>query len=132
MLILSQCHVSLACKVQLLPPLDSEIYTGGERMFAIIQTGGKQYKVAENDEIKVEKLDLEVGKNVDFDALLVSDNGKVKTGTPVVKGVKVVAEVVEHGKADKILVYKYKAKKNVRSRQGHRQPWTKLKIVKIG
>lgn len=101
-------------------------------MFAIIQTGGKQYKVAENDEIKVEKLDLEVGKNVDFDALLVSDNGKVKTGTPVVKGVKVVAEVVEHGKADKILVYKYKAKKNVRSRQGHRQPWTKLKIVKIG
>lgn len=101
-------------------------------MFAIIQTGGKQYKVAENDEVLVEKLDQEIGKNIEFDALFVNDNGKIKTGTPVVKGVKVVAEVVEHGKGEKILVYKYKAKKNERSRQGHRQPWTKLKIVKIG
>lgn len=122
----------MASKCNLLPPGDSEIWIGGKVMFAIIQTGGKQYKVAENDEILVEKLDAEIGKNIEFDALFVNDNGKIKTGTPVVKGVKVVAEVVEHGKGEKILVYKYKAKKNVRSRQGHRQPWTKLKIVKIG
>ncbi len=132
MIILSQCHISMASKCNLLPPGDSEIWIGGRAMFAIIQTGGKQYKVAENDEILVEKLDQEIGKNIEFDALFVNDNGKIKTGTPVVKGVKVVAEVVEHGKGEKILVYKYKAKKNVRSRQGHRQPWTKLKIVKIG
>jgi len=122
----------MASKCNSLPPEDSEIWIGGRAMFAIIQTGGKQYKVAENDEILVEKLDQEIGKSIEFDALFVNDNGKIKTGTPVVKGVKVVAEVVEHGKGEKILVYKYKAKKNVRSRQGHRQPWTKLKIVKIG
>ena len=132
MITLSQCHISMASKCNLLPPRDSEIWIGGRAMFAIIQTGGKQYKVAENDEILVEKLDQEIGKNIEFDALFVNDNGTIKTGTPVVKGVKVVAEVVEHGKGEKILVYKYKAKKNVRSRQGHRQPWTKLKIVKIG
>lgn len=101
-------------------------------MFAIIETGGKQYKVSEGEEVLVEKLDLEEGAKVEFAPLLVSDNGKVKAGTPNVKGVKVVAEVVAHGKADKIVVFKYKAKKNVRKKQGHRQPWTKLKIVKIG
>ena len=101
-------------------------------MFAIIETGGKQYKVSEGEELFVEKLNLEAGSKVEFAPLLVSDNGTVKTGTPNVKGVKVVAEVVEHGKADKIVVFKYKAKKNVRKKQGHRQPWTKLKVVKIG
>ena len=101
-------------------------------MFAIIETGGKQYKVSEGEELLVEKLDLEEGAKVEFAPLLVSDNGSIKAGTPNVKGVKVVAEVVAHGKADKIVVFKYKAKKNVRKKQGHRQPWTKLKIVKIG
>lgn len=101
-------------------------------MFAIIETGGKQYKVCEGDELLVEKLDLKEDSTVEFAPLLVSDNGKIKAGTPNVNGVKVIAKVVEHGKGEKIVVYKYKAKKNVRSKQGHRQPWTKLSIVKIG
>ena len=100
-------------------------------MFAIIETGGKQYKVSEGEELLVEKLDLEKGAKVEFAPLLVSDNGTVKAGTPNVKGVKVVAEVVEHGKADKIVVFKYKAKKNYRRKQGHRQPFTALKIVSV-
>ena len=100
-------------------------------MFAIIQTGGKQYKVAEGDTIKIEKLELEVGSKVKFDVLLTSDNGKIVAGNPVVKNVNCTAEVVEHGKGDKIVVYKYKAKKNYRRKQGHRQPYTAVKIVEI-
>ena len=100
-------------------------------MFAIIQTGGKQYKVSQGDVIKVEKLELEVGSTINFDVLLTSDNGKIVAGNPVVENVKCVAEVVEHGKGDKIVVYKYKAKKNVRKKQGHRQPFTKLKVLSI-
>ena len=100
-------------------------------MFAIIQTGGKQYKVFVGDVVKVEKLELEVGSKIDFDVLLTSDNGTVVAGNPVVNGVKCVAEVVEHGKGDKIVVYKYKAKKNYRRKQGHRQPFTALKIVSV-
>ena len=99
-------------------------------MFAIIQTGGKQYKVAEGD-VKVEKLELEVGSKIKLDVLLTSDNGKIVAGNPVVKNVTCTAEVVEHGKGDKIVVYKYKAKKNYRRKQGHRQPYTAIKIVEI-
>ena len=100
-------------------------------MFAIIQTGGKQYKVSEGDVVKVEKLELEVGSKVNFDVLLTSENGKIVAGNPVVKNVTCTAEVVEHGKGDKIVVYKYKAKKNYRRKQGHRQPYTAVKIVEI-
>ncbi len=100
-------------------------------MFAIIQTGGKQYKVAEGDVVKVEKLELEVGSKIKLDVLLTSDNGKIVAGNPVVKNVTCTAEVVEHGKGDKIVVYKYKAKKNYRRKQGHRQPYTAIKIVEI-
>ena len=100
-------------------------------MFAIIQTCGKQYKVSEGDVVKVEKLELEVGSKVNFDVLLTSDNGKIVAGNPVVKNVTCTAEVVEHGKGDKIIVYKYKAKKNYRRKQGHRQPYTAVKIVEI-
>ena len=102
-------------------------------MYALIDYKGKQYKVAQGDEILVDRLNGEVGSKVEFDCLLVGDdNGKVTTGTPIVKGVKAVAEVLEHGKDDKIVVFKYKAKKNERKKQGHRQPYTKLKIVSIG
>lgn len=100
-------------------------------MFAIIETGGKQYKVQVGDLVCVEKLDNEVNSVVEFNALMLKKNGKVTTGNPYVKNVKVKAEVVEHGKGDKIVVYKYKAKKNVRSKQGHRQPYTKVKITEI-
>ena len=100
-------------------------------MFAIIQTGGKQYKVCENDVITVEKLDNAVGDKVKLQVLLVSDNGNVVAGNPVVEGAVCEAEVVAHGKGDKIVVFKYKPKKNERKKQGHRQPFTQLKILSI-
>ena len=101
-------------------------------MYAVIESCGKQYKVAEGDVVFFEKLDTEEGKAVKFDkVVLVSNDGKVEVGAPYVKGVKVEGKVVAHGKAKKILVYKYKAKKNYRRTQGHRQPYTKVEITKI-
>ena len=101
-------------------------------MYAIIEACGKQYKVAEGDEVFLEKLEANEGEKVTFDqVLLISDGEKVKVGTPTVKNAKVEATVVEHGKAKKIVVFKYKAKKNERNKQGHRQPYTKVKIEKI-
>ena len=101
-------------------------------MYAIIESCGKQYKVSEGDVVSFEKLDAEEGKKVSFDkVILVSDDKKVEVGAPYVKGVKVEGKVVEHGKGKKIIVYKYKAKKNYRRTQGHRQPFTKVEITKI-
>ena len=100
-------------------------------MFAIIQTGGKQYKVQAGDVLNVEKLSAEVGTKVEFPVLLTSNEGKVEVGTPVVAKVVCTAEVVAHGKGEKVVVYKYKPKKNVRSKNGHRQPYTQIKIVEI-
>ncbi len=101
-------------------------------MYAIIESCGKQYKVAEGDVVFFEKLDAEEGKKVTFDnVVLVSDDKKVEVGTPYVKGIKVEGKVVCHGKGKKIIVYKYKAKKNYRRTQGHRQPYTKVEITKI-
>ena len=101
-------------------------------MYAIIESCGRQYKVAEGDVVFFEKLDAEEGKKVSFDkVVLVSNDKKVEVGAPYVKGVKVEGKVVSHGKGKKILVYKYKAKKNYRRTQGHRQPYTKVEITKI-
>ena len=101
-------------------------------MYAIIESCGKQYKVAEGDVVFFEKLDTEEGKKVTFDkVILVSDEGKVEIGNPYVKGAKVEGKVVAHGKGKKIIVFKYKAKKNYRRTQGHRQPYTKVEITKI-
>ena len=101
-------------------------------MYAIIESCGKQYKVAEGDVVFFEKLDVEEGKKVTFDnVVLVSDDKKVEVGAPYLKGVKVEGKIVSHGKGKKILVYKYKAKKNYRRTQGHRQPYTKVEITKI-
>lgn len=97
-------------------------------MKAIFKTGGKQYTVKENDEIFVEKLDVEPGKKVVFDEVLYVDG---KVGTPTVKGAKVTAEVLKQGKKKKITVFRYKAKKKYRRTYGHRQPYTKLVIKKI-
>lgn len=100
-------------------------------MYAIFETGGKQYKAAKGDVVFIEKLDLEPGKAVSFDALVVSDGDKVQIGTPIVKGVKVKAKVLEHGKEKKVVIFKYKPKRKYRKKQGHRQPFTKIKITSI-
>ena len=101
-------------------------------MYAVIESCGKQYKVAEGDVVFFEKLDAEAGKKVSFDkVVLVSDDGKVQVGNPYVKGVKVEGKVVSHGKGKKIIVFKMKAKKNERTKQGHRQPYTKVEITGI-
>ena len=101
-------------------------------MYAIIETGGKQYKVEKGNKIQVEKLDLEVGSEVSFDALLTASGKTIKVGKPTVKDVKVSAKVVEHNKDKKIIVFKYKAKKNYRKKQGHRQPYSVIEILEIG
>lgn len=101
-------------------------------MYAVIKTGGKQYRVSEGDILNVEKLAVEAGENVVFDKVLtVVNDGEVTIGKPVVEGAKVTAKVVEHGKAEKIFVFKYKAKANYRKRQGHRQPYTQVEITSI-
>ena len=101
-------------------------------MYAIIKTGGKQYKVAEGDTIYVEKLEAAVDAAVTFDQVLtVVNDGNVTVGKPLVSGAKVTGKVLEQGKEKKILVFKYKAKSNYRRRQGHRQPFTKVAIEKI-
>lgn len=101
-------------------------------MYAIIESCGRQYKVSEGDVVFFEKLEVEEGKKITFDnVVLVSDDKDVKVGSPYVKGVKVEGKVIAHGKHKKILVYKYKAKKNYRRTQGHRQPYTKIEITKI-
>ena len=101
-------------------------------MYAVIEACGKQYKVEEKDVVFFEKLDAEERKKVTFDkVILVSDDGKVQVGNPYVKGVKVEGKVVAHGKGKKIIVFKMKAKKNERKKQGHRQPYTKVEITSI-
>jgi large subunit ribosomal protein L21 len=97
-------------------------------MYAIIQTGGKQYKVSEGDVLFIEKLTAEAGEKVVFDKVLMA-NGKV--GAPLVDGATVEATVEKNGKAKKIIVFKYKAKKGYKRKQGHRQPYTKVVINKI-
>ncbi len=100
---------------------------------AVIQTGGKQYIVQEGQELKIEKLELEVGSSFEFDALLVSDVEATSTtvGAPAVSGAKVMVTVLDNGRADKVHVIKYKSKSRYRRNVGHRQPFTKVKIEKI-
>ena len=108
--------------------LKSESYWRRKKMKAIFVTGGKQYMVEEGQELYVEKLNNEVDSEVVFDEVLYVDG---KVGTPTVKGAKVVAKVLKHGKQKKVLVFKYKAKKKYRRTQGHRQPYTKIVIKSI-
>ena len=101
-------------------------------MYAIIRTGGKQYRVSEGDVLNVEKLNVEEGQEVVFDEVLtVVNDGDVKVGAPTVAGAKVTAKVAKQGKADTIFVFKYRAKSNYRKRQGHRQPFTQVEITSI-
>ncbi|MFC5542208.1 MAG: 50S ribosomal protein L21 [Bacilli bacterium] len=100
-------------------------------MYAIIETGGKQYKVEAGQEIYVEKLGVEPNETVTFDKVLFVGGETVKVGTPTVEGATVTAKVVKEGRGKKITVFKYKPKKNYRRKQGHRQPYTKLVIESI-
>ena len=100
-------------------------------MYAVIQTGGKQVRVVEGQEIYVEKLDVEAGETYEFTDVLMLGGESVVFGTPTVEGAKVVAKVVKHGRGQKIIVFKYKVRKNYRRKQGHRQAYTKLVIESI-
>ncbi len=101
-------------------------------MYAVIETGGKQYKVSEGDTVFIEKLDVAEGDTVTFDkVLVVADGEKVNVGAPAVEGASVTAKVEKQGKAKKIYVFKMKRKKNYRRKKGHRQPFTKVTIEKI-
>ncbi|MDD3831826.1 MAG: 50S ribosomal protein L21 [Clostridia bacterium] len=99
-------------------------------MYAIVKTGGKQYKVEQGTIFSTELLDAQVGSVIELNALLFADDDKVIAGEGT-NNVKVMAEVVEHGKGKKLTIFTYKAKKNVRHKQGHRQPYTKLKVTSI-
>ncbi|MGI6712200.1 MAG: 50S ribosomal protein L21 [Bacillota bacterium] len=101
-------------------------------MYAVIESGGKQYKVAEGDIICVEKLPADPEQTVEAEKVLaLNKDGVTTVGTPVVPEAKVLLKVLEHGKGKKVIVFKYKAKKNIRKKQGHRQPFTKVLVAKI-
>ncbi|NLJ77099.1 MAG: 50S ribosomal protein L21 [Peptococcaceae bacterium] len=101
-------------------------------MYAIIETGGKQYRVREGDRLNVEKLSVQAGEEVAIDKVLAVVNGEeVKIGTPLVQGARVTLRVLRNGKGKKIIVFKYKAKKNYRRKQGHRQPFSQVVVEKI-
>lgn len=102
--------------------------------FAVIKTGGKQYKVAEGDKLLIEKLDQPIGAEFDFEEVLLVGDGKaesVKIGTPLVEGAKVRARVLEHIRGDKKIVFRYKRKTRYKKKKGHRQPYTEVEILKI-
>lgn len=101
-------------------------------MYAVIVSGGKQYRVSQGDVIYVEKLDQEVDSTVNFDVLMLGSEDGVEVGTPTLDGAKVEGKVVAQVKGEKILIYKYKSKKNYHRRAGHRQAYTKVEITSIG
>lgn len=100
-------------------------------MYAVIRTGGKQYRVSEGERLRVEKLDGAVGDSLQFDQVLMLGGEKVQIGKPLVAGAKVTAEIIAQDRAKKIIVYKYRRRKNYRRKAGHRQPFTELKVTAI-
>lgn len=101
-------------------------------MYAVIETGGKQYRVQEGDVIVIEKLAKEAGEAVEFDKVLVLGEGaEIQVGTPCIEGAKIFGTVVENGKGKKVIIYKYKSKKDYRKKQGHRQPYTMVEIASL-
>jgi large subunit ribosomal protein L21 len=100
-------------------------------MYAVIKTGGKQYRVTEGDRLRVEKLPGEPGAKVTFEEVLMIGGEKVAVGTPTVKGAKVSAEILTQGRDKKVIVFKFRRRKNYRRKRGHRQPFTELKITGI-
>ena len=112
-------------------PVDSETMKRNDILYAVIQTGGKQYKVTNDEVIFIEKLDAEANDTVTFDVVALGTDDGIKVGTPFVDGAKVTAEVVKNGKGKKIRVATYKPKKNEKRVMGHRQPYTQVKITSI-
>jgi large subunit ribosomal protein L21 len=102
-------------------------------MYAVIESGGKQYKVSEGTVLKVEKLEATAGDRLSIDKVLMvnDENGNVKVGNPLVNNARVEVEVMEQGREKKVVVFKYKRRKNYRKKQGHRQPFTRIKVLKI-
>lgn len=101
-------------------------------MYAVFQSGGKQHRCSEGDVVRLEKIEIEAGSTVEFDKVLLVANGEdVKIGTPVVEGAKIVAEVVEQGRGDKVKIIKFRRRKHSRKQQGHRQWFTAVKITSI-
>jgi len=101
-------------------------------MLAVIKTGGKQYKVSEGDKIKIEKLENKEGENIVFSEVLLLENGKeILIGTPFLKDAKVKAKVLQQGKNEKVIIFKYKPKKRYKVKKGHRQPFTEVEITEI-
>ena len=101
-------------------------------MYAVIKTGGKQYRVSEGDSLKIEKLETAAGDDLEFDqVLMVADGDQIKVGTPVVEGGRVTATVESHGRADKVRIFKMRRRKNSRRSMGHRQSYTQVKITGI-
>ena len=120
------------CSKGRVPAPRSETYKGEKPMYAIIETGGKQYKVEANDVVFIEKLDVESDSEVVFDKVIaVAGDDGIKVGAPYVDGATVTAKAVKNGKAKKITVMTYKAKKNEKRKLGHRQPYTKVEIVSV-
>jgi len=117
----------------LVVPMTARLVRGGNNnMYAVIETGGKQYRVTEGDVITVEKLKTDAGKKVIFDKVLVMGDGKdAEVGTPYLDAAKVYGEVIENGKGSKVIIFKYKAKKDYRKKQGHRQPFSMVEITGI-
>ena len=113
-------------------PCMARLDRGGKNMYAVIETGGKQYRVQEGDMLSVEKLDVSEGEKIIIDKILIISDGKTfQVGTPYVDGAKVEASVVGSGKGEKVIIFKFKSKKDYRKKQGHRQPYTMLKIESI-
>lgn len=113
-------------------PAPARLIIRGKSMYAVIITGGKQYKVSEGDTLFIEKLDAEAGSEVTFDkVLLVADGEKITAGAPYVDGASVTAKLEKNGKGKKIRVFKYKAKKNERKKIGHRQPYSKVTVTAV-
>ena len=100
-------------------------------MYAVIRTGGKQYRVAQGDRLRVEKLPGEPGSKITFEEVLMIGGDKVSVGAPLVKGAKVSAEIVAQERAKKVIVFKFRRRKNYRRKRGHRQPFTELKITDV-
>lgn len=100
-------------------------------MYAVIRTGGKQYRVSEGDKLRVERLPGEVGSSIDLDDVLMVGGDSPKVGTPTVSGAKVTAEIVAQDRAKKVIVFKFKRRKNYRKKRGHRQHYTEIKVTGI-
>jgi len=100
-------------------------------MYAVIKTGGKQYRVKSGDKIFVEKLEGEIGATINLDQVLMLGGESVKLGKPLVAGAKVAAKILEHGRGEKLIIFKFRRRKNYRRKNGHRQPFTTLQITDI-